>query len=156
MRSYAAECTPDLPGTWFRSTAGGGGENDIDWAYDYEGEADKELTWSVRRAIRREAVFGFMTPFVTALPRADVAWRRDILASSIFFSATAAWTFLTRLLRAPIVARFRAFRFTDWRARRIVDLCTTGIVDSYEKTAHFYHRNQRSVKVRPSSKRTSL
>ena len=36
-------------------------------------EADKELTCEVRREMRREAVFGFITPLVTALLRADVA-----------------------------------------------------------------------------------
>src|SRR6267143_4682293 len=107
-----------------RVTATGESENYLKRANDYEWEADKELTWRVRRAMRREAVFGFITPFVTALPRADVAWRRDTVASSTFFSATAAWTFFTRLLRAPSVARVRSCRFTAWRARRIVDLCT--------------------------------
>lgn len=53
---------------------------------------------------------------------------------------TTAWTFLTRVLRAPSVARLRSCRFTDWRARRIVDLCTTGIVNSScRKEAHLYH-----------------
>jgi len=42
------------------------GENHIERANDYDGEADKELTWSVRRAIRREPYWVFITPFVTA------------------------------------------------------------------------------------------
>src|SRR3970282_1293989 len=124
MRSCAAHCTSTLTESWRRSAATGEGENHIERADDYEWEADKALTWSVRRATRREAVFGFITPFVTAFPRADVALRSDTFASSTFFSATAAWTFFTRLLRAPSVARLRSCRLMAWRARRIVDLCT--------------------------------
>src|SRR4029077_9129336 len=119
MRSWPGKCASSLNKSWRRGAATDEGENHIERANDYEGEADKELTWSVRRAIRREAVFGFITPLVTALPSADVAWRRDTRASSTFFSATAALTFLMRLFRAPSVARLRSCRFTDWRARRI-------------------------------------
>jgi hypothetical protein len=53
-----------------------------------------------------------------------------------------AWTFFTRLLRAPNVARLRSCRFIAWRARRIVDLCTTGIVNSSRNSAHSYHMAQ--------------
>ena len=52
----------------------------------------------MRRAIRREAVFGFITPFVTALPRADVAWRRDTFASSTFFLSHGRLDFLYEAL----------------------------------------------------------
>src|SRR3977135_2921767 len=88
MRSCPGNCASTLNESWRRDAATGEGENHIERANDYEWEADKELTWSVRRAIRRDAVFGFITPFVTALPRADVAWRRDTFASSTFFSAS--------------------------------------------------------------------
>src|SRR6476620_5270702 len=108
MRPYTSQRTSPLTGSWGRVGATNEGKNHIERANDYEGEADKELTWSVRRAIRREAVLGFITPFVTALPRADVAWRRDTFASSTFFSVTAAWTFFTRLLSVPNVARLRS------------------------------------------------
>ena len=73
MRPCAAQRSFPLTGSWERVTATGESEDDLERANDYEREADKELTWSVRRAMRREAVLGFITPFVTALPRADVA-----------------------------------------------------------------------------------
>src|SRR4029077_3052853 len=112
MRPCATQRTSPITGSWDRVKATGESEDNLERANDYEREADKELTWSVRRAMRREAVLGFITPFVTALARAHVASRRGTAASSTFFSATAVWTFLTRLLRAPSVARLRSCRFT--------------------------------------------
>jgi hypothetical protein len=72
--------------------------------------------------MRREAVLAFKTPLETALLSAAVATRKDVLASSTFFSATAAWTIFTSPLTALKVARFLARRRSAWRARRIVDL----------------------------------
>src|SRR5512134_2576968 len=97
--------------------------------------------------MRRDAVFRFSTPFVTALLRADVASRKEVLASSAFFSATAVWTFFTRLFTALNAARFLACRFTAWRARRIVDLWMTGIANSCTREACMYHTAHRIVKV---------
>ena len=83
--------------------------------------------------MRRDAVLGFRTPLVTALLSADVATCNEVLASSIFLSATAVCTFFTRLLTALSAARLRVWRFSAWRARRIVDLWMTGIANSCTK-----------------------
>ena len=97
--------------------------------------------------MRREAVFGFITPLVTALLRADVATRNEVFASSTFLSATAVWTFFARLLTALSAARFRAWRLSACRARRIVDLWMTGIAISCTKGARLYHMARRIVKA---------
>ena len=97
--------------------------------------------------MRREAVFGFITPLLTALLRADVATRKEVFASSTFLSAMAVWTFFTKLLTALSAARLRAWRFTDCRARRIVDLWMTGIANSCTKRARLYHMGPRIVKA---------
>lgn len=80
------------------------------------------LTRRVKREIRLEAVFGFKTPFVTALASAAVASRSEVLASPALLAPRASWTFLTTLFTALNVARFRCRRRSDWRARLIVDL----------------------------------
>jgi hypothetical protein len=53
--------------------------------------------------MRRDAVLGLSAPFVTAFPIADTAWRKRVLASSVFFSATADWTFFTTVFTLLMV-----------------------------------------------------
>ena len=67
MRSYPGTCTSTLNKSWRRGAATDEGENHIERANDYEWEADKELTWSVRRAIRRDAVFGGLPQILIVL-----------------------------------------------------------------------------------------
>ena len=100
----------------------GEAQNGIECQNNQECEAVIALTRRVRRDIRLEAVFGFKTPFVTALANAAVASRSEVFASSAFLPSRASCTFLTTLLTALNVARFRWRRRSDWRARLIVDL----------------------------------
>ena len=98
------------------------GPSNVECANDQEREPDRALTRSVKRDTRREAVLRFRAPLDTAFPIAETASRKEVLASSNFFSARAYWTFLTTVFTAFIVARFRSCRRSAWRARRIVDL----------------------------------
>ena len=76
-------------------------------------EAVMAFTRTVSLDTRREAVFGFRTPLVTALLSAAVASRKVAFASSGFLAVIASWTLRSTLRTELSVARLRKRRFSD-------------------------------------------